>query len=68
MKFKNKRMRKHSVRLMDSDPEARSKKYLKYANKKTKQLTSKLNDAVHSTDPYGDIEEIEESKQPMASM
>ena len=68
LKFKKKRVRKHSVRLKDSDPKARSKKYLKYAKKKTKEFTEKVNDAVQNYDPYGDIEEIEESKQTLASL
>ena len=53
LKFKKKRVRKHSVRLKDSDPEARSKKYLKYAKNKTKQFTDKFNDAVQNYDSYG---------------
>ena len=60
-------MRKNSVRLLDSDPIARSKKYLRYAKKKTKEITDMINDTVLNCDPYVDIEEIEESKQSLVS-
>ena len=49
--------------MKDSDAEARSKKYLKKAKKKTKNFS---NDSVQSYDPYGDIDEMEESKQTLA--
>ena len=61
-------MRRHSVRLKGSDPKARNKKYLKYAKKKRKQFTENVNEAVQSYDSYGDIEEIEDSKQTLASL
>ena len=63
-----KRVCKHSVRMKDSDAETRNKKYLKYAKKKTKQFTDKVNDPELNYDPYGDIDEIEESKQTLASL
>ena len=61
-------MRKHSVLLKDSDPEARSVKYLKHAKKKTKKFTDKVNNVVQKYDLYVDKEEIEKSKQALASL
>ena len=65
LSFKKMRVRKSSVRLKDSIQEYRSKKYLKYTEKETKHLTTKVNNVVAKLDSHGNIKQTKENRQTL---